>query len=90
MNSAEMPKYQSHKEVWALKIADIRDDTPSGQESDGSRTIVPADEGYAPFQVNRAYMQKHEPQAGGYYVVYQDGYKSWSPAEVFESGYTRI
>ncbi|MCK9988658.1 MAG: hypothetical protein AzoDbin1_05130 [Azoarcus sp.] len=27
---------------------------------------------------------------GGYYVVYEDGYKSFSPAIAFESGYTRI
>ena len=90
MESVEMPKYQSHKEVWALKILEVRDDTPPNQESDGSRTIVPADEGYAPFRVERGYVQKHNPKAGGYYVVYKDGYKSWSPAEVFESGHTRI
>ena len=27
---------------------------------------------------------------GYYYVVYRDGYKSWSPASEFEDGYTRI
>ena len=88
--SSEMPKYRSHKEVWALKILEVRNDTPSNQDDDGSRTIVPADEGFAPFRVEREYVQKHNPEAGGYYVVYQDGYISWSPAEAFESGYTRI
>ena len=29
-------------------------------------------------------------EAGGYYVVYDDGYTSWSPAEVFEDGYEEI
>jgi len=24
------------------------------------------------------------------YVVYEGGYKSWSPADVFEKGYTKI
>ena len=33
---------------------------------------------------------KHDPQAGGYYVVYADGYQSFSPAQAFEEGYTRI
>lgn len=28
--------------------------------------------------------------SGGYYVRYQDGYESWSPAEAFETGYVRI
>ncbi len=88
--STEMPKYRSHKVVHALKIAEVRNDTPPNQESDGSRTIVPADEGFAPFRVEHDYVRKHSPKAGGYYVVYQDGYKSWSPAEAFESGYTRI
>ena len=29
-------------------------------------------------------------QVGGYYVVYTGGYKSWSPAEAFEDGYTKV
>jgi hypothetical protein len=30
------------------------------------------------------------PSVGGYYVVYDDGYKSYSPSEAFEGGYTKI
>ena len=30
------------------------------------------------------------PEVGGYYVVHKDGYKSFSPANAFEEGYTRI
>lgn len=87
---AEMPRYLCHKQVWALKIADIKDPTQPGNESDGSRIIVPADAGFAPFRVERAYVQKHKPEVGGYYVVYADGYKSYSPAKAFEDGYTRV
>jgi hypothetical protein len=91
---AEMPKYQSHKQVWALKIASIEFDSDKAaqenRETDGSATITPEDEGYAPFKVDANYVHKHKPQAGGYYVVYKDGYRSWSPAEAFEDGYTRI
>jgi hypothetical protein len=90
----EMPKYQSHKQVWALKIASIERDSDKAQEenreTDGSAIITPADDGYAPFNVDAAYLRKHEPQVGGYYVVYPDGYKSFSPADAFEGGYTRI
>ncbi len=82
----ELPRYQSHKQVWALKIAEVK----RGQLSDGSGEIVPVDEGYRSFRVDRAYMLKHDPQPGGYYVLYADGYKSFSPAEAFEGGYTRI
>ncbi len=52
--------------------------------------IVPADEGYSDFTVPGDFIQKHKPVVGGYYVVYEDGYKSFSPAKAFEEGYTRI
>ncbi len=90
----EMPRYKSHKEVHALKIAAVELDSTEAKaenrETDGSARIIPSDAGYAPFRVDHAYVRKHNPQAGGYYVVYEDGYTSWSPAEAFESGYTRI
>ena len=85
--SQEMPKYVCHKKVWALKIAEITEPTDA---TGTSRTIIPADEGYGPFVVDGAYMAKHKPEVGGYYVVYEDGYKSFSPASAFESGYTRV
>jgi len=87
----EMPRYKCHKQVWALKISAIkRDGDGEDRESDGSAVITPAEDGYAPFKVDHEYMRKHKPQVGGYYVVYADGYKSWSPADAFEEGYTRI
>lgn len=90
----EMPRYQSHKQVHALKIATINFDRDAAQaeerETDGSATITPAETGYAPFKVDHEFVHKHKPQAGGYYVIYEDGYKSWSPADAFEAGYTLI
>lgn len=112
-----MPQYQSHKKVWALKIAAIEQEPLpefKGATCKGSyalrsacgqcercewervhgpsmRTIItPDDHGYAPFFVDQAYMDKHKPEVGGYYVVYEGGYKSFSPAKAFEEGYTRI
>lgn len=88
---AEMPKYLCHKKVHALKIASIkRDGEGEGRETDGSAIITPADKGYGPFRVESEFMRKHKPESGGYYVVYDDGYKSFSPAKAFEEGYTRI
>ncbi|HEH1527031.1 MULTISPECIES: hypothetical protein [Klebsiella] len=79
----EMPKYQCHKKVWALKIQQVY--------SVGTQNfIVPADYGYDDFPVSQEYIDKHKPQEGGYYVQYEDGYESYSPAEAFESGYSRI
>jgi len=80
----EMPRYKSHKEVWALKIKSV------GRNFSGVYQITPEDEGYAAFAVSDKYMAKHNPQPGGYYVVYADGYKSFSPAAAFEGGYTKI
>lgn len=100
----EMPRYKSHKSVWALKIKAIEKANPptideleallNGNPSATDEEVVgaiitPEEEGYAAFPVSRKYMLKHDPQPGGYYVVYADGYKSWSPAQAFEEGYTR-
>ena len=82
----ELPKYKCHKKVRALKIAKIDFHTLT----DGGALIIPADGGYGPIEVDREYVRKHMPQSGGYYVVYGDGYKSFSPGSVFEDGYTRI
>ncbi len=91
---AEMPRYKCHKEVWALKIKAIAFDIDAAKsedrETDGSAWITPDEEGYSRFKVDRAYVQKHKPEVGGYYVVYKDGYKSFSPAEAFEDGYALI
>jgi hypothetical protein len=86
-----MPRYRCHKEVWALKIAKfepVDDPVQNGVAVGGF--ITPADPGYARFAVSYEYVQKHHPQAGGYFVQYDDGYCSWSPADAFDSGYTRI
>lgn len=91
--SVEMPRYRCHKEVWALKIVDVAHDIDAakatGRETDGS-AVLTFEAPYGPLKVHHAYVRKHQPAAGGYYVVYQDGYTSFSPAKVFEDGYTPI
>lgn len=82
--SHEMPKYECHKEVWALKIAGIVCDPR------GVVYFQPAEEGYDKVQLSPEYVAKHKPEVGGYYVVYEDGYKSFSPGGAFESGYTPL
>lgn len=92
--SKQMPKYKCHKEVWALKIKDITFDSElakeTNRETDGSAIIIPEEKGYDPFKVDSAFVKKHDPKAGGYYVVYKDGYQSWSPGKEFEDGYSKI
>lgn len=89
----EMPRYRCHKQVWALKIKAIEHkpnpDTSgdSGAASYGA-IITPTHLDYAPFEVSAEYVSKHAPRVGGYFVVYEDGYKSFSPADAFEAGYS--
>lgn len=90
--TCEMPRYKCHKEVWALKIKEVKQ-APSDQECmhpGGDYYLVPEEATFAPVCVGHEFVQKHKPEAGGYYVVYHDGYKSFSPAKPFEDGYTRI
>lgn len=95
-----MPAYRCHKEVWALKIIDV---LPAPKPTIAELERILNDEGtsdvaailvveshFAPIAVTHDFVRKHEPKAGGYYVVYKDGYKSFSPADAFESGYTRV
>jgi hypothetical protein len=79
-----LPLYQSHKQVRAVKIESLQ------VWPDGSAVIRPAEAGFEAIKVDAAYVKKHEPKAGGYFVVYDDGYRSWSPAEAFEAGYTLV
>ena len=96
--SIEMPRYRSHKEVWALKIRDISDPTEPGNESDGSRLLHFEEAGYGARRVGLDFVRRHlpmvhlqnHPYKGGYFVVYKDGYESFGPAQAFEEGYTRI
>ena len=84
--SRPLPKYKCHKEVHALKIAGIS----LPQNESGDAELAFEDERYAPILMKKAWLNKHNPEVGGYYVVYKDGYESYSPAKPFEEGYTRI
>jgi hypothetical protein len=93
--SREMPQYQCHKKVWALKIKAIEhnpnpDATGRSASSSYGAFLTPSEPGYGAFEVDASFMCKHNPQVGGYYVVYEDGYKSYSPAEAFEGGYAPL
>lgn len=83
--AAEMPKYQCHKIVWALKISGV-----SPQDGTGCAELFFENKKYSPLKVDMVYLAKHQPVVGGYYVVYPDGYKSFSPADAFEDGYSLL
>lgn len=80
----ELPEYRCHKKVRALKIAKLF------PHDDGTTTMQPAEEGFNPFLLSEKYIKRHKPKEGGYYVLYKNGYESFSPGEAFLDGYTRI
>ena len=95
-----MPRYKSHKEVWALKIKEVvchahadpsvSIDEFAKTEEFGGGNLFFEDERYAMRTFTPDWYRKHKPANGGYFVVYKDGYESYSPAEAFEEGYTRV
>lgn len=88
-NSKELPRYKCHKIVHALKIVQI-DSYPS------SHIVLHfSEEEFSPeniFEHSNEFNRftAREGDDLGYYIVYEDGYISWSPTKAFEEGYTRI
>jgi len=86
-----LPLYTSRSTVRALKIKAVTySREPLEGVPRGEALITPADARYAPFWVNEPWAMKNRPEAGGYYVVHTDGHQSFSPANAFESGYSRL
>ena len=84
--AAEMPRYQSHKFVWALEIDTITNDVDAA----GAKMLTFRDKGYAKMRASLEMFSRYVPVPGDYYVVYADGYKSFSPRKAFVEGYTRV
>lgn len=83
-NDALLPRWQSHKEVRGDKIM---------EEFRFGALLLWRLAGGAEVVVAGALSCRVPPGTsaiGGYYVLYADGYESWSPAKAFEDGYTRI
>src|ERR1700756_2398265 len=83
---AEMPRYQSHKQVWALKISKVHKD------EDGQGLALVFDDRTFAMRAFTADQLKGRPtpEPGWYMVQYEDGYTSFSPAKAFEEGYTPV
>jgi hypothetical protein len=85
-----LPRWKCHKVVEAAKITGLTFPTPDDAAlhfRDASSEPVDArwisrnlpDGSPDPFAI-----------VGGYFVRYEDGYTSWSPADAFEKGYRRV
>lgn len=73
-------KFKCHKVVEAGQITAIRED--------GVIEIYQNED--EPLQLGQAWVERHHPEVGGYVVVYNDGYCSYSPQAAFEEGYSEI
>lgn len=76
-----------HKIVKAGKITMLpmeRDGQPIGPV-----VVQDANGGDYGVDMPAAAFARGRPNPGDYIVIYEDGYKSWSPAKAFEDGYTR-
>lgn len=85
----DLPKWKCHKEVQADKIVD------EGYDGNTHAVSLKLESGESiVVRVLSPFWERLPPgeksTVGGYYVRYEDGYESWSPAKAFEDGYTRI
>lgn len=81
----QFPKYRCHKTVQAGRIQMMH-----WRGADCFISFSEPELAGVEIRLLPAYMAKHDPQVGGYYVLYADGYESFSPAKAFENGYTRL
>lgn len=86
----ELPKFISHKIVQAARVTGVSE----GHLPDilfvwhlAGGFQVEVDEDLARRVPTRV---GPDGPIGGYFVLYPDGYRSWSPAEAFDGGYTSV
>lgn len=82
-----LPQYQCHKVVGALKIKEI---VMVGTRFAECSRVIFEDTTFEPVLFSNDWLANHKAVAGGYIVQYKDGYVSYSPADVFEDGYSKV
>lgn len=85
-----MKQYKCHKVVVAGKITDLR--APGSYEffvgiADQETPVSLTEAEFIRVVGQRL---KVEGEDLGYLVIYEDGYKSWSPSKAFEAGYSLL
>lgn len=90
-DDVELPRWRSHKVVAADEIVTVAavTRTPDGG---GHREewVLKCGAKIQAMGSLRSRVPAGTNACGGYYVRYEDGFESWSPARAFEDGYTRI
>lgn len=75
-----LPRYVCHKEVNGGKITGIQ------SKERNVADLILGEIGVA-VEVDATWYARHQPKVGGYFVLYDDGYTSYSPQKAFEDGY---
>ena len=83
-----LPQYQCHKIVGAFKITDVKMVDVDHIELSGVSSPVSVERTWVLEKIKKT--ESMFNLIGKYFVQYEDGYTSISPAEAFESGYTLI
>lgn len=82
-NYLSIPQYKCHKVVRAFKIARI-------DLSPNTSYLIPVQREIAPIPISKHVLENKNPSQGDYYVLYDDGYFSFSPPKAFEDGYSLL
>lgn len=81
---SQLADWKCHKIVKAGKI------TAFGDGFNTPVTVEDVNGAECKVEMPASAFARGRPNLGDYIVIYDDGYKSWSPAKAFEDGYTRV
>jgi|SRR5882724_7535287 len=87
-DTSNMPTYECHKKVHALEIAHVGNYKKNPEMGNLVRTLTFMDG--TTRDVGDDLFRRYLPQPGDFYVVYEDGYESFSPRKAFLDGYKAI
>lgn len=84
--------YRCHKVVQAAKIQsiEIHPTEYKSYPTEYATLWFGPSSGADFFNVTPDWLKRHDPKSGGYFVRYEDGVESFSPAKDFEDRYTLI
>ncbi len=96
IEASKLKRWQSHKIVHAGKIVSITEvigdavgDGKIGPTETNTELAIETADGAVESVIPEPKMfARYTPVVGDYYVVYDDGYASISPAKAFEEGYS--
>jgi hypothetical protein len=91
---SSLPLWKCHKVVRAAPIRAVYPAEGDGSKSAPEGWMVyldggPAPDGFPSVFVKSEVFVRGLPMPGDYFVIYDDGYQSWSPKKTFEEGYSQ-